>query len=68
MATNDYTVTVDDAYVTPEGSLTKEQYVAFVMNHAAESYKNSYQTADFDSGIQAACDVYNAALPEDTAE
>lgn len=63
MATN-YTITIDDAYVTPEGALTKEQYVTFVMNKAAESYKNSYGTADFDSGIQAALDAYNAALPE----
>ena len=64
MATNDYTVTVDDAYAVPEGALTKEQYVTFVINKAAESYKNSYSTADFDSGIQAACDTYNASLPE----
>ena len=65
MATTNYTVTIDDAYVTPEGALTKEQYVTFVMNKAAESYKNSYGTADFDAGIQAACDAYNAALPEE---
>ena len=64
MATTEYTIAIDDAYVVPEGALTKEQYVAFVMNKAAESYKNSYQTADFDSGIQAACDAYIASLPE----
>lgn len=64
MATTTYTVTIDDDYVTPEGALTKEQYLNFVMNKAAESYKKSYNTADFDSGIQAALDVYNAALPE----
>ena len=64
MATTNYTVTIDDAYATPEGAMTKEQYVIFVMNKAAESYQNSYQTADFDSGIQAACDAYNAALPD----
>ena len=64
MATTNYTITIDDDYVTPEGALTKEQYVAFVINKAAESYKNSYGTADFDSGIQAALDAYNAALPE----
>lgn len=68
MATTEYTIAIDDAYAVPEGALTKEQYVAFVMNKAAESYKNSYQTADFDSGIQAACDAYNAALPEQPAE
>ena len=64
MATTNYTVAIDDAYVTPEGAMTKEQYVTFVMNKAAESYKNSYQTADFDGGIQAACDAYNATLPD----
>lgn len=60
--TTEYTLTIDDAYVVPEGELTKEQYVNFVMNKAAESYKNSYGTADFDSGIQAALDVYNASV------
>jgi hypothetical protein len=67
MATTEYTIAIDDAYVVPEGPLTKEQYVTFVMNKAAESYKSSYQTADFDSGIQAACDAYNEALPEPPA-
>ena len=65
---SNYTVAIDDAYVTPEGALTKDQYVTFVMNKAAESYKNSYGTADFESGIQAACDAYNAALPEEPVE
>ena len=68
MATTNYTIAIDDAYVVPEGALTKEQYVAFVMNKAAESYQNSYATVDFDSGIQAACDAYNAALPTEPAE
>jgi len=58
----DYTIAIDDNYVVPDAPLTKEQYVAFVMNKAAESYKNSYQTADFDSGIQAACDAHNASM------
>lgn len=61
--TTDYTVAIDDAYVVPEGALTKQQYVTFVMNKAAESYKNQYATATVDEGIQAACDAYNAALP-----
>jgi hypothetical protein len=58
----DHTITIDDSYVVPDAPLTKEQYINFVMNKAAESYKNSYATADFESGIQAACDAYNAAM------
>lgn len=60
---SNYSITIDDAYVVPEGELTKAQYVDFVMNKAAESYKNSYGTVDVEAGIQAALDVYNAALP-----
>jgi hypothetical protein len=61
-----YEITIDDNYTVPAAPLTKEQYVVFVMNKAAESYKNSYQTADFESGIQAACDAYNeAATPSE---
>lgn len=58
-----YTIVVDDAYVAPEGQLTKEQYLNFVMNKAAESYRNQYKVATFEDGVQAACDAYNAALP-----
>jgi hypothetical protein len=58
----EYSILIDNDYVTPNGILTKEQYVEFVMNFAAESYKNQYNTADKDSGIQAACDAYNANL------
>ena len=68
MATTNYALVIDDAYAVPEGAMTKEQYVTFVMNKAAESYRNSYGTADFDSGIQAACDAYNASLPESDPE
>lgn len=60
---SNYSITIDDDYVVPEGALTKAQYVDFVMNKAAESYKNSYGTADVEAGIQAALDVYNASLP-----
>jgi hypothetical protein len=63
-----YTVAIDDAYVVPPGPLTKEQYVDFVMNMAAESYKNQYGTDTKEEGIQAACDAYNAALPAETSE
>ena len=58
-----YTINVSDTYVVPEGALTKEQYVEFVMNMAAMSYQSQYGTQDVESGIQAACDAYNAALP-----
>jgi hypothetical protein len=64
MAQTEYAVVIDDAYVVPEGALTKDQYVNFVMNKAAESYKNQYGAADYDAGIHAACDAYNAALPQ----
>ena len=59
----EYTLTIADDYETPAGALTKAQYVEFVMNHAAESYQKQYGTADKESGIQAACDAYNASLP-----
>lgn len=58
-----YTIEIFDGYVTPEGALTKEQYVELVMNRAAESYQAQYGTATTDDGIQVACDAYNAALP-----
>ena len=61
--TTDYTIAIDDAYVAPEGPMTKDQYVNFVMNKAAESYKSQYGTDTVDEGIQAACDAYNASLP-----
>lgn len=58
-----YAINIVDEYIVPEGALTKEQYVNFVMNRAAESYQIQYGTATTDDGIQAACDAYNAALP-----
>ncbi len=64
MATTEYAITIDDDYQVPEGPLTAAQYVAFVMNRAAESYQAQYGAADAEAGIQAACDAYNAALPE----
>ena len=59
----DYAIQIDDSYVPPAGPLDADQYVNFVMNRAAESYKVQYGTATCDEGIQAACDAYNAALP-----
>ena len=58
-----YIINDNDTYVVPEGALTKEQYVEFVMNMAAMSYQSQYNTQDVESGIQAACDAYNTALP-----
>ena len=60
---SDYNLTIADDYETPTGALTKSKYVEFVMNHAAESYMKQYNTADKESGIQAACDAYNDSLP-----
>jgi hypothetical protein len=59
----DYTIQITEDYVVPEGELTKEQYVNFVMNRASESYRNQYGTSTKDDGVQAACDAYNASLP-----
>ena len=59
----EYVIDVVDGYVVPEGPLDAAQYVTFVMNRAAESYKIQYGTATVNEGIQAACDAYNASLP-----
>lgn len=63
-----YTINVTDDYVVPVGPLTSDQYVDFVMNRAAESYKLQYQTATVNEGIDAACAAYNAALPPEPTE
>jgi hypothetical protein len=68
MATTEYTLTIDDAYETPAGELTKAQYVDFVMNMAAKSYQTQYGAANYEAGIQTALDAYNAALPEPAPE
>lgn len=57
-----YNVNIDDNYTVPEGELTKEQYVEFVMNMAAESYTKQYNTASKEAGIQAALDKYNESV------
>lgn len=58
-----YPINISDDYVVPAGPLEAKQYVEYVMNMAAKSYKAQYKTATPDEGIQAACDAYNAALP-----
>lgn len=60
----DYTITIEDGYVVPAGPLaTNDDYVTFVMNMAAASYQNQYNTATSDEGITAAREAYNASLP-----
>lgn len=58
-----YAINITDDYTPPEGPLSAEQYVEFVMNRAAESYKVQYKTDTVNEGIQAATDAYNASLP-----
>ena len=58
-----YTIDIRDDYTPPEGPLSAEQYVEFVMNRAAESYQAQYKTDTVNEGVQAATDAYNAALP-----
>ena len=62
-----YTITISDDYVVPEGAMTtNEAYMTFVMNKAAESYRNQYAAANFEDGITAAREAYNASLPTPT--
>ena len=64
MAQTDYTITIEDGYVVPEGPLaTNDDYVTFVMNSAAASYQVQYGTATVDEGVTAAREAYNASLP-----
>lgn len=64
MAQTDYTITIEDGYVVPEGPLlTNDDYVTFVMNMAAKSYEVQYGTATVDEGITAAREAYNVSLP-----
>lgn len=62
-----YTIDIRDDYVVPEGPLSAEQYVEFVMNNAAKSYQAQYKTDTVNEGVQAACDAYNANLPPSNA-
>lgn len=62
-----YTITIVDNYEVPAGQLTKEQYIEFVMNKAAESYAKQYGTETSEDGIQAACDAYNSTVQPEQA-
>ena len=62
-----YTLTISDDYTPPQGALTtNEAYLTFVMNKAAESYRNQYAAANVEEGITAAREAYNASLPTPT--
>lgn len=64
-----YTVDViPEVSPQPTSPLTKEQYIDWVVNRAAESYQSQYGTASKEDGIQAACDAFNASLPPPPSE
>ena len=64
MTITNYDVEINDDYVSPtEPILTNDEYVDFVMNMAAQSYMKQYNTDNYDDGITAAREAYNAALP-----
>lgn len=59
-----YNITITpDVYPQPGEIATDEDYLAFVLNRAAESYQNQYGTASKEDGITAAREAYNASLP-----
>lgn len=61
-----YQINLVENYVVPEGQLTNEQYVDFVMNMAAKSYMNQYNQATPEEGLTAARNAYNSnvVIPE----
>ena len=60
----EYTIQIVDGFVTPTAPLaTNEEYVDFVMNMAAQSYMNQYDTQTTDEGVTAAREAFNASLP-----
>ena len=61
-----YQINLVENYVVPEGQLTNEQYVDFVMNMACRSYMNQYNVATPEEGLTAARDAYNSnvVVPE----
>lgn len=59
-----YTINIIADYAAPtEAFETNEEYINFVMNNAALSYKNQYKAATVEDGITAAREAYNASLP-----
>jgi hypothetical protein len=65
-----YQINLLENYVVPEGQLTNEQYVDFVMNMAAKSYMNQYNVTTPEDGLTAARDAYNSnvVVPEPVSE
>lgn len=61
-------LTLTENYEVPEGALSNEQYLEFVLNRAVESYQKQYGVQTVEEGITAACAAYNAALPTEEAE
>ena len=62
-----YTIDITpDVYPQPTAPVTKEEYLTYVLNRAAESYANQYGAASKEDGIQAATDAFNASLPVET--
>lgn len=57
-----YQINLIDGYVVPEGELTNEQYVNFVMNMACKSYMNQYNAATPEEGLTVAKDIYNSNI------
>lgn len=63
-----YTINIIADYPAPtEAFETNEEYINFVMNNAALSYKNQYEAATVEDGITAAREAYNASLPQEAA-
>ena len=59
-----YEIEISDDYVVPTGTIdSNEEYIDFVMNKAAESYKKQYDTKTSNDGITAARETYNASVP-----
>lgn len=61
-----YQIDLIDTYTVPEGTLTKEQYVNFVMNLACQSYMKQYNAANVEDGLAMAVMAYNSSIPEPT--
>jgi hypothetical protein len=59
-----YQINLENEYVVPEGELTNEQYVNFVMNMACKSYMNQYNAATPEEGLEIAKNIYNSSKIE----
>lgn len=57
-----YQINLENDYVVPEGQLTNEQYINFVMNMAAKNYMNQYNQPTPEDGLAAARVAYNESI------